>query len=54
MDDNMPEQYLMIGRFMLHPHPENGIWLTDTATGEVMQIFQPEIEQLVKELWRKL
>lgn len=50
---NMPEQYVMIGRFMLQPHPQNGYWLTDTGTCEGMQIFQPEMENIIKELWGK-
>lgn len=54
MDNDMPEQYLMIGRFMLHPHPQNGYWLVDTGTSEAMQVFQPEMEELIKNLWRKL
>jgi hypothetical protein len=48
---NMPEQYVMVGRFMLQPHPQNGYWLTDTGTSEGMQIFQPEMEQVIKKLW---
>lgn len=50
---NMPEQYVMVGRFMLQPHPKNGYWLTDTGTSEAMQIFQPEMERVIKELWKQ-
>ncbi|CAB4161097.1 hypothetical protein UFOVP766_29 [uncultured Caudovirales phage] len=50
-EPNMPEQYVMVGRFMLQPHPQNGYWLTDTGTCEAMQIFQPEMESIIKELW---
>lgn len=50
-EPNMPEQYVMVGRFMLQPHPQNGYWLTDTGTSEGMQIFQPEMEQVIKKLW---
>ena len=50
-EPNMPEQYVMVGRFMLQPHPQNGYWLTDTGTSEAMQIFQPEMEQVIKKLW---
>lgn len=50
---NMPEQYVMVGRFMLQPHPENGYWLTDTGTCEAMQIFQPEMERVIKDLWEQ-
>ena len=52
-EPNMPEQYIMIGRFMLQPHFKNGYWLTDTGTSEAMQIFQPEMEKIIKELWGK-
>lgn len=52
-EPNMPEQYVMVGRFMLQPHPENGYWLTDTGTSEGMQIFQPEMERVIKELWKQ-
>ena len=52
-EPNMPEQYIMVGRFMLQPHPENGYWLTDTGTSEGMQIFQPEMERVIKELWKQ-
>ena len=52
-EPNMPEQHVMVGRFMLQPHPENGYWLTDTGTSEGMQIFQPEMERLIKELWKQ-
>jgi hypothetical protein len=52
--EGMPEQYLMVGRFMLQPHQKNGYWLTDTGTSEGMQVFQPEMEKLIKDLWRRL
>ena len=52
-EPNMPEQHVMVGRFMLQPHPQNGYWLTDTGTSEAMQIFQPEMEKIIKELWGK-
>ena len=50
---DMPEQYVMVGRFMLQPHHENGYWLTDTGTCEGMQIFQPEMERVIKDLWKQ-
>lgn len=53
MEKEMPQQYIMVGRFMLQPHPENGYWLTDTGTSEGMQIFQPEMERVIKELWKQ-
>ena len=52
-EPDMPEQHVMIGRFMLQPHPENGYWLTDTGTCEAMQIFQPEMERVIKDLWKQ-
>lgn len=52
-EPNMPEQYVMVGRFMLQPHPKNGYWLTDAGTSEAMQIFQPEMERVIKELWKQ-
>lgn len=53
-DDDMPKQYVMIGRFMLQPHQLNGYWLSDTGTAEAMQVFQPEMERIIKELWAQL
>ena len=52
-ESTMPEQYVMVGRFMLQPHPENGYWLTNTGTCEAMQIFQPEMERVIKDLWKQ-
>lgn len=52
-EDDLPDQHLTVGRFMLSPHPDSGYWLTDMATGEGMQVFSPLMEQMVKDLWKR-